>query len=464
MLELKDIQGLVTSGYGHMQQAHYLFLQFGDAAKGRSWLNSIIPQVSNGDYWQKDLEGNTIKPDYMLNIAFTHAGLDALGLPDESLKSFPLEFQQGMANRSRVLGDFDENAPENWQFGGQNEIHALVIIMTVSPEVYAPIHDNLTATFATHSITLLHHEMGDKLPNSREHFGFFDGLSQPKLEDGVRKSKTSEPTIEAGEFVLGYKNEYDQIPNAPRLNGEDFGKNSSYLVFRKLHQDVALFWDFMLNHAPEIEGESPQAKMTQEERAIYLASKMVGRWPSGVPLVMSPDKDDPSIPFKDWNRFMFHDRDPHGNQCPFGSHIRRMNPRDSLPPSKSESLKTSDRHQLIRRGITYGAPLFDLANLPPKNVQDDGQERGLIFVCVNANISRQFEFVQQTWVENTKFHGLYNDKDPLIGACNGETDMTVQQEPVRQKVKNLPRFVTMKGGAYFFLPAISVLKRLAALG
>ena len=465
MLELKDIQGLVTSGYGHMQEGHYLFLQFNDAAKGRNWLNTIIPQVSNGDYWQKDLEGNTIKPDYMLNLAFTHAGLHALDLPSESLNSFPHEFQQGMAHpdRSHILGDFGENAPENWQFGADDRIHALIVILTISTEVYTPIHDNLTATFAAHDIVLVHHEMADKLPNNKEHFGFFDGISQPKLEDGVRKSKSSEPTIEPGEFVLGYKNEYGQIPVAPTLNGQDFGKNSTYLVFRKLEQDVALFWQFVQNHTPEIEGDSPEAKMSQEERAVYLASKMVGRWPSGVPLVMSPDKDDPSISFEEWTTFMFHDRDPHGYQCPFGSHIRRMNPRDSLPPSKTESLKTADRHQLIRRGMTYGSPLIDFSQLPPKNPENDGQERGLMFLCVNANISRQFEFVQQTWVENTKFHALYNDKDPLIGACNGETDLTIQQEPVRQKVKNLPRFVTMKGGAYFFLPSISALKKIAAL-
>jgi deferrochelatase/peroxidase EfeB len=144
--------------------------------------------------------------------------------------------------------------------------------------------------------------------------------------------------------------------------------------------------------------------------------------------------------------------------------VRRTNPRDSLPPDPEESLKFADRHLIIRRGMPYGEPLFPLMELPPDpNIEDDGGERGLMFLCINANIARQFEFVQQSWVENTKFHGLYNDKDPLVGGCDDVTDHTIQHTPVRRKVKKLPRLVHVKGGGYFFMPSITALKRIAAL-
>ena len=464
-----DIQGLVISGYGHLYHGHYLFLRFNDAEGGRKWVADMIPQIATGARWPKDDQGKTIKPDHMINIGLSCYGLGALGMPEASQATFPHEFRQGIAHpdRQRILGDTGENAPVNWEVGGDNaaDVHAIIVVLAVSEAKRTQIYEGLKAGFAANDVTLIHEDVGDKLADSREHFGFFDGLSQPRLTTSNRDDKQAEPTIAEGEFVLGYKNEYGQLPFSPMLDGQDLGKNGTYVVFRKMHQDVAAFWNFIAANIPEAEGEGELATMTDDEKTVWLAAKLMGRWPSGVPLVMAPWRDNASIPQDQWNNFMFHDRDPYGDQCPFGSHVRRMNPRDSLPPTKEEGLKTADRHLLIRRGLPYGAPLFPLDQLPPPaDIADDGVDRGLIFLAINANISRQFEFVQQSWVENTHFHGLYNEKDPIIGNANGTTEMTLAASPVRRTVKKLQRFVTIKGGGYFFMPSISALGRIATMG
>jgi len=466
-IDNSDTQGIIMSGYGHLPHGLYLFLRFNDVAGARAWIKDLVPQIATGERWPKDSDGNTIKPDRALTLTLTHPGLRALGLPEASLATFPHEFQQGMAHtdRSRILGDDGDSAPQHWHIGGTNaaDMHALLIVLAQTPELRTQIETELDASFSAHEVDVLYTQSGDKLPDNREHFGFFDGLSQPKLENGVRDPKVDEPTIRAGEFILGYENEYDQLPNSPTLNGQDLGKNGSYLVFRKLHQAVALFWQFVAANTPDLD-DPYYVDLSDEERQTWLASKMVGRWPSGAPLVMAPYRDDPAIEFENYNKFYFNERDPHGDKCPLGSHIRRMNPRDSLPPDPEESIKFADRHQIIRRGLPYGEMLFPLDQLPPPaDLDDDGAERGLIFICVNANIARQFEFIQQTWVENTKFHGLYDDKDPIIGDGDEKHTLTIQRDPVRHRVKKLPRFVQMRGGGYFFLPSISALRRIAAL-
>lgn len=122
----------------------------------------------------------------------------------------------------------------------------------------------------------------------------------------------------------------------------------------------------------------------------------------------------------------------------------------------------SDRHLIIRRGLPYGSPLFPLTTLPPGKLEDDGADRGLVFLCINANIKRQFEFIQQTWANNPKFHGLHNDKDPILGDNDSKGDHTIQRDPARRRLTGIPRFVQVKGGGYFFVPSITALKLLSA--
>ncbi len=139
---------------------------------------------------------------------------------------------------------------------------------------------------------------------------------------------------------------------------------------------------------------------------------MVGRWPSGAPLVLSPERDDPAL--ADPNDFMYAQSDAHGYACPIGAHIRRANPRDSLDPrpGSPESIAVNKRHRLLRRGRAYGPPLSVEQALSDRDAPVD--ERGLHFICLNGNIARQFEFVQHTWINNPKFDQLYDDADPIL--------------------------------------------------
>ena len=204
---------------------------------------------------------------------------------------------------------------------------------------------------------------------------------------------------------------------------------------------------------------------------------MVGRWPSGAPLVETPDRDDPRL--GDDNDFGYYHTDPLGLACPLGAHIRRMNPRDSLDPQPGTdaSLAVNDGHRLLRRGRSYGPGTGAPAAAGPAATGNNGHaERlaradvapgsgtGLHFICLVASLIRQFEFVQHTWLNNPTFHGLYDDTDPLIGSRHprGAT-FTVPARPVRRRYRDLPQFVRTRGGAYFFLPGISALRYLDQL-
>jgi deferrochelatase/peroxidase EfeB len=244
----------------------------------------------------------------------------------------------------------------------------------------------------------------------------------------------------------------------------DFGRNGTYLVYRKLAQDVAGFWRF-IEHASDGLGGAEDIEEKHKQMR-WLAAKFTGRWPGGAPLTLSPDQDDAKLEKE--NNFTYRPEDMNGNACPIGSHIRRSNPRDSILRVKDtaeQSFRTSGEHRIIRRGIGYGEPLFPAEAIEnphvPMGIQDDGRPRGLQFFAINASIKRQFEFIQQTWLNNSKFNGLEDNKDPISGDNDGLSHMEIQSDPLRIRITGVPRFVTVKGGAYFFLPSITALNFLA---
>jgi len=228
-----------------------------------------------------------------------------------------------------------------------------------------------------------------------------------------------------------------------------------------MSQDVSGFWKTVDN----------AAKSTGTVETVKLAAKMVGRWPGGAPLTLAPDRDDPD--FARATRFFYHEKDREGRGCPVGAHVRRTNPRDALEPQPgtADSVSVNKRHQLLRRGRTYGAPVVETMD-PADILASDADEgnRGLHFICLCANIARQFEFVQGSWVNNPQFDGLVDDVDPLIGRRGRFTDeanvdprgtFTIPEGDTRRRVHDLPDFVTIRGGAYFFLPGIRALKFIA---
>jgi Dyp-type peroxidase family len=225
--------------------------------------------------------------------------------------------------------------------------------------------------------------------------------------------------------------------------------NGTYLVFRQLEQHVHKFWQYIDQATRDGSGNS--VPLEQDK----LGAKIVGRWKSGAPTTTHPHSD-PEIPpaVNQNNNFSFAKGDEIGLGCPIGAHIRRTNPRDSLFNDPEVSLRTVKRHRIIRRGRSYGDRSANV-------FVDDGKERGLFFICLNSNIERQFEFIQQSWSNNPSFSALNNETDPLIGQRNDGNVFSIPGCPVRTRVHNLPEFVTTKGGSYFFMPGMKALNQLA---
>jgi Dyp-type peroxidase family len=447
-LELSDIQGIVLFGYGSLPHARYVHVSFeSDESTPGTWLAELRHEVHASARGKR-------KHDERVNVAFTQRGLARFALAADELASFPRELQQGMNDelRAHVLGDVDANHSDTWEFGGAAHapIHALVLLYAKNDDAMATLRDRIVARIVALGGVVVHEDSGELRDPLHEPFGFRDGIMQPHVTGSPRPREANEVEVPAGEFVLGYPNAYDELPPSPcGTDGFDIGKNGSYLVYRKLRQDTAGFWQCMLDRARP-NGDA--------RAATKLAAKLVGRWPSGAPLVNYPDHD--PGPGAEKEAFAFADADPDGMKCPLGAHIRRANPRDMLGPSSEESTKAVGRHRLLRRGRPYGA---NAKGTPAQRAKEDGAERGLVFIALNASFRRQFEFVQQTWLNNPKFGGLYDERDPVTSSEVGVRGQhySIPGEPARRRLSGLPRFVTMRGGGYFFVPGLRALEWLA---
>jgi Dyp-type peroxidase family len=466
-LDLHDIQGLVARGYGRLHGCTALLLRFDDPQAGQQWLGALTPRVTSALRHPADTA---------VNVAFTFPGLVALGLDRRDIRGFSPPFVEGMVSptRSRLLGDVEDSAPACWAWGapgvGSGAVHAVLLLYALDDDRLGRLVDKHRHDLEAARVTVAHaldtHVNPDRF-GFKEHFGFRDGIGQPAIA-GLHH--VGADGIAPGEFVLGYPNEYHKYPSTPvvrsdptgwlpRLeagHGFDLGRNGTYLILRQLRQDVQRFWNTL------------RERTESEDQMVWLAAKMIGRWPSGAPIVESPDRDLPGMETLDTFGYR---GDPHGYACPLGAHARRANPRDALPTSSNatQSLTITRRHRLIRRGRPYGPPLAP--SLDPRDLltaRDDGTERGLQFLCLNANIERQFEFVQHTWLNNPKFSGLYGTPDPLFGDRRHErTDsfhaFFVEGMPARRRWTHLTPFITVRGGAYFFMPGLQTLRYLAAV-
>ncbi|WP_448608641.1 Dyp-type peroxidase [Geodermatophilus sp. URMC 60] len=448
------------SGYGRLPEAVFLGLRVDDCAAGRAFLADLLPLVTSmaGDHSTR-----------ALNVALGHYGLARLGLPQAALEQFPLEFAGGMATptRSVFLGDVGEHAPSTWTWGGPTNPRVDVLLL-----LYAVSDQELRAH--TEAVSRLVPADGVEevvtLPTTtlaqRDHLGFADGISQPAVA-GLH-GEGADGDVALGEFLLGYPNAYGKrtrrpllpaaedpgrlLPPAPDAEtpSVDLGRNGTYLVARTFALDV-----------PAFRAHTERWAARTGLSAAQVAAKMVGRWPSGTSLTISPDHDDQAHPVD--NAFRYHrDGDALGLGCPIAAHARRANPRDSLDPrpGSEASVRVNDRHRLLRRGRQYA--------VPPRT-RDAGDrtgadtELGLHFLCLNANISRQFEFVQHTWLNNPAFAGLQDSPDPIAGnhAPDGGV-FPLPADPVRHRLLDLPRFVRLRGGGYFFLPGVRALHYIAS--
>jgi Dyp-type peroxidase family len=447
-LDLTDIQGDVLRAYGNAYECtSYVFARIDDAAAGRAWLAGLAGGVTSAAPW------SGAKPPCHTNVALTYAGLRALGLPDRLLDTFSAEFRAGMAQRAGVLGDTGASDPSSWDEGlGRGQAHVLVTLNALGEsELEEALGTLRSGIAAAGGVGVAFEQHARLLGASREHFGYADGFAQPAIEGvtgekvrggGVPEANGRWRALAPGEFILGYEDEDSRVDpkrRLPKAPGEPLGRNGTYMVWRKLHQDVALFRRTVAAAAAGYEGG--------EEK---LRAKIVGRWTDGTPLVSSPDAPDPHFDPATGNDFHYAGVDPHGHRCPLGSHIRRSNPRDAL----GWEGRLSFRHRIIRRGMPYGHAL------PDGVTDDDGADRGLVFVCFNASIARQFEGIQAQWLNDGNIFHLGHDKDYLLGDSSATAKMTVQGDPPYFLAPQ-PSFVTTRGGEYLFVPGLAALAAIA---
>lgn len=472
-VELEDIQGFVRHGYPFFDAAAYCVFELDDPPRNKLWLHALrqgpVPYIDDATRRAELLKDD----DSGAAIAFTARGLARLGLSARSMSTFVSEFQEGMAveRRARLLGDDGPSDFRRWDWGGRQPVDGLLIVFA-PPRYYDPCDASpVTAAerdpdacpqldavvnqiaalpgcprFVRRLNGRLRIEQGTGV--SREPFGFVDGVSQPDIEGLSRKGAPAGARgIRTGEFVLGYRNEIGRLPASPSVSAaddprdrlpvltvdgrRDLGRNGTFLVMRQLEQDKAAF----------------DAFVGSDER---LAARLIGRWRHGAPLVRYAE-DRPGMTQDELvagNDFNFHAEDRHGFRCPIGSHIRRANPRDALATelgiTPAEAQELVNQHRLLRRGRAYS----------------DGGRRGMVFICLNASIERQFEFVQSSWLMHPQFGGLHGEYDPLLGPGGR---MTLQHPLLGECVQPLPRFVTVRGGGYFFLPGLRALNYLAHL-
>ncbi len=452
-MDLGDIQGDILRAYGNDYDCTtYAFVAIEcPPEQARTWFAGLLDHVTTAEPWPRGE-----KPQTTLNVAVTAAGLRALGVSDAVVETFSREFRDGMASRKDLLGDVGPSDPATWESGlGSGQAHVLLTINAMQTADHQRALGKMRAAMdAAGGLRIVYQEDTELLPDSREHFGYADGFAQPAIEGtsddkarggGVPLKGGAWRALAPGEFILGYPDEDSRVdrkrrlPNAPAA---PLGRSGTYMVWRKLYQDVAL-WRRTMREAAKVYDGGDEHK---------LSAKVVGRWTNGAPLVKHPDKApdgyDPKKA-KDVNDFSY-EQDLDGMRCPVGAHVRRSNPRNALGFDGHLSF----RHRMIRRGMPYGQPL------PEGVVADDGADRGLVFVCFQASISRQFEGVQVQWCNAGNIFGLGHDKDFLLGDPRGKGKMTIQGSPpfflTPQEV-----FVRTRGGEYLFVPGMTALAALA---
>jgi Dyp-type peroxidase family len=497
--DLADVQNLVTSGYPKHLASRHLLLQVRDPGAAREWLTAAIDDIPTAgwaeryvDVLNKDLnalsvdptaapEGRPGSPVFATHIALSFSGLTRLELPAEELSGFATEFQVGMAKREAGLTP--GRGTSTWQapFAGSKvdtRVDLLVMFSAADPaalDAELAARPNLVPT-ERDGLVLLDSLDAGRIPEDRygsgggvgkpgflEHFGFVDGLSQPRIHGVTAGRKSAE--LPAGEALLGYED----------IDGDTAGaglpaslaRNGSYLVYRKLEQDVPAFRDLTRKLAQLLQDNAPTGADLPE----LAAAKLMGRWRDGTPLTLSASSSRQELAKE---QFTFQRSDALGFGCPVGAHIRRANPRDSRPvdpnPAATDGgnphleAELALRHRMLRRGIPYGRPLPELEfdDAGAAAVEPDEEDRGLVFMALVGDIRRQFEFVQAHWMSDGNAFRLGGDVDIFSGAAQDGTKFVVQgPRPTFLEPEAARPVVTCRGGEYFFLPGISALRRIA---
>ncbi|TWD83332.1 Dyp-type peroxidase family [Kribbella amoyensis] len=506
------IQGNVVPGFNKDHQ-QFLFLRFGSPERARDWVGWLAPRVTGMDEvldFRREFRALRLRlgvrePGLTATwtaVAFSYSAIVALAGEEDARAFGEQSFRQGLAERSTYLGDPTDPAHRghhrNWVVGGpDNQADVLVIVAADDPSDLETAVAEILDRADDHGLTLVFGQRGDTLPGNlqgHEHFGFKDGISQPGIRGRRATSrddqltprflaaddphaelfaKPGQPLVWPGQFLLGEPRQHPQDPTKPAPPSKAYPKwarRGSYLVCRRLDQDVVGFWELAATAAAAM-GTTP----------VRLASMLVGRWPSGAPLLRSPGTDDAALAGDEFanNHFLFDDDtrpssmtplpgypgDTHrpatedllGEVCPFAAHVRKVNPRDSATDFGAPA--DTFLRLMVRRGIPYGEPIAGIADPPPDLVK---AERGLLFAAYMASIEDQFEFVTRRWA-NSPVQPNVGGVDPIIGQRDRHGDrkrtLDLPHPDGSTTTLELPEdLVTPTGGGYFFAPPITALR------
>ncbi|HEX5658876.1 MAG TPA: hypothetical protein VFX59_16895 [Polyangiales bacterium] len=516
-LDLHDIQGNIVKAYGRygFPKGRYILFTVCEGDAGRAFVQALAPSITTSAPWRTAAQGKGAAiPEVTTNIAFTYRGLKALGVPRASLQTFPDEFAMGMRARRDILGDDGPSAPEKWDPVWTEESMPVDILISINGRDDACLEKRYQEILALEKasaggVVLLKGHSGPNPdyqaataiydqdgPTAKEHFGYTDGIGDPFFKGvgshesnliGGGKVTTHSPEgkqgwepLETGEFILGYKDEAFECPEAP--SPKLLSHNGTYMVYRKLHENTESFDDYLEHVGKEFPGGKEA-----------LAAKFAGRWRNGAPVSKFPTEKEAGEFAERWNKakqeiastsdpkereekkarfaalnqqfsaFDYRD-DQSGGRCPLGAHIRRANPRSALEFCQAGAFETpgalANRRRIIRRGLPYGE------SYTPEQ-RRDAQDHGIVFMALGASIRRQFEFVQQQWMNYGNDFQLANEKDALLGnhgkSERGATgSMVVQTDPKQPEppffCAKIPRFVETRGGEYFFVPSLTALR------
>lgn len=517
-IEFGDVQGNILTAYGKFgfPYGRFALVNVSNPKSGRAFVERLRHRITTAVRWPSHGMEFAIgrrqvpRPKVTINLAFTYRGLKALDVPTRTLRGMPDEYMDGMAARCEILGDnTKENSLKNWDpvWDAPNygqSVHILVMLNaqmakdgTPVPELAETCAEIAAICDELKGVSLLSGHRGpdpvwqhleavrdaEGLPCPKEHFGYTDGISDPVFQGQYAQGEEQARSVgfgatdgagtwrplAAGEFLLGWPDEAQEIPGSAMPL--DFSRNGTFFAYRKLHQDIDGFKAWVEWTAQQLQ-KVWQLPSLEEARETLLA-KMAGRWTDGVPLTVAPtyaDHEDfnTRCPPPDSNRVrdnserakalvdVLYRDDPDGTRCPFGAHIRRANTRDMLDPRGDAPVKSrmgsalNNRRRVLRRGLPYG-----------KDGAEDG-EHGVIMLVVCSSLQRQFEFVQQQWINYGLDASSGNDTCPLIGNHGEDAKFTIPADPHAGNppfiAPKLKQWVQTRGGDYFFVPSMTALR------
>jgi Dyp-type peroxidase family len=473
-LDLDEIQGDLLIGM-HKNAQLFMFFKIVDAIRFQAGTKEYLVRRVTSARTAQDRERRAYERRRQqeakteawlgLSLGFTTDGLTRLLGPGRP--RLDPAFERG-ADHPETIAALDDPPPSKWARDFLADRLDGVFLIAGPDPAFATYHGNaLRERFGT-AIKIVYSEMGKVRPGAQrghEHFGYLDGISQPGIRGLTRPSNPTyrpdqglpgQDLLWPGEFVFGYPGQH---PEDPRKKGPTpemaapWMRNGSYMVFRRLEQKVPEFRRFVRERAARL-------GMDQE----LLGARMFGRWKSGAPLERAPLYDKPALgdDEKRNNDFEFGD-DPEQRKCPYAAHIRKVYPRDDTGNEAEVQ-----RHRIIRAGIPFG-PEVEPGETTTRH------SRGLMFVCYQTSIERQFEFIQRSYANNPNFVGgkvrpgggapVTPGFDPIIGQAAGngprEMDEPYPNYPAgsRRTTLDIPnQFVTLTAAAYFFVPSITALR------